>query len=78
IGMALPASATSAAPAATVVDPRRPLRILGIEMPPFTMATAYGVTGMLPEMCQLLFERLKQPLQFDVVPWARAVLMLKT
>ncbi|WP_204319659.1 hypothetical protein, partial [Klebsiella aerogenes] len=48
IGMALPASATSAAPAATVVDPRRPLRILGIEMPPFTIATAYGVTGMLP------------------------------
>lgn len=72
IGIALPASA------APVGDSRRPLRILGIEMPPFTMATAYGVTGMLPEMCQLLFERLRQPMQFDVVPWARAVLMLKT
>lgn len=71
-GVGLPASAMSTGNAQA-----HPVRIVGIEMPPFTMATPFGVTGMLPEMCQLVFDRLRMPLQFEVVPWARAMLMLK-
>jgi len=66
-----------AGPRASAQAPR-PMRVVGVELPPLIMSTPYGATGIFTETCQLAFERAGQRAEFEVVPWARGVSMLKS
>jgi polar amino acid transport system substrate-binding protein len=65
-------SALTLGPAGASAATKAPLRLMAVELPPLIMATAAGSTGILVDLVRQLFARWGQPLQVEVVPWARA------
>jgi len=70
-------SASVGRAAGTTGSPRRPLRIVGSEFPPFIYEEDGKIKGFEVDLLQEILDRLKIEAEFKLYPWPRAWLMVE-
>jgi polar amino acid transport system substrate-binding protein len=52
--------------------------VYGVEIPPFITAGPSGATGVVVDVVRLAFEELHEPVEVQIVPWARGFGLVKS